>query len=108
VGDYYLASFPGGGVSKREKNYYTTPVEIEIYRYILYRYKTVEVSNHLFEISNGRGNDLISTNINRGRDHGLPPYMEYRKMCKLHTTNRFSGLIDHSPQNRILLSKVYE
>ncbi|XP_056003153.1 chorion peroxidase-like isoform X2 [Ostrea edulis] len=71
------------------------------------RFKSVEVSNHLFEIGQGTGSDLVSTNINRGRDHALPPYMEFRKMCKLYTTNKFSRLVDHSPKNRILLSQVY-
>ncbi|XP_048775241.2 uncharacterized protein LOC125679824 [Ostrea edulis] len=71
------------------------------------RFKSVEVTNHLFERDAGTGGDLIATNINRGRDHGLPPYMEFRKMCGLSTTRRFSGLRDHSRKTRRLLRYIY-
>jgi peroxidase len=68
----------------------------------------VEVTNHLFETEKGDGSDLISLNINRGRDHGIPPYMEYRKMCGLSTPKKFSGLVDHNKKTRKLLRLVYE
>ncbi|XP_061169378.1 chorion peroxidase-like [Saccostrea echinata] len=74
------------------------------------RFKTEEVSNHLFEEHGkpGTGNDLISTNINRGRDHGVPGYMEYRRMCKLPTSDSFCGLTDHTKDVINLLKNVYE
>ncbi|XP_061195730.1 chorion peroxidase-like [Saccostrea echinata] len=74
------------------------------------RFKSEEVSNHLFEEHGkpGTGNDLISTNINRGRDHGVPGYMEYRRMCKLPTSDSFCGLIDHTKDVIGRLKKVYE
>uniref|UniRef100_A0A2C9L1L0 Peroxidase n=1 Tax=Biomphalaria glabrata TaxID=6526 RepID=A0A2C9L1L0_BIOGL len=45
-----------------------------------------EITNHLFEppaAPKGRGLDLISLNLQRGRDHGIPPYTAYRAVCGL-------------------------
>lgn len=43
-----------------------------------------QVSNHLFRSFGASfGTDLVSLNIQRGRDHGLPPYNTFRKLCKL-------------------------
>ena len=43
------------------------------------------MQNHLFEFTNTDGslfaNDLLATNLNRGRDHGLPSYAKYVEKC---------------------------
>ena len=37
--------------------------------------------------------DLVSLNIQRGREHGIPSYNRWREWCGLHTINTWDDLL---------------
>ena len=42
------------------------------------------MTERLFQETNtSHGMDLVALNLQRGRDHGLPAYVEYRRLCGL-------------------------
>ena len=52
-----------------------------------------QLVGHLFEDKNENfGMDLVALNIQRGRDHALPPYMEWRKLCDLKVYKSWKAL----------------
>lgn len=52
-----------------------------------------ELTNHLFQRELFPfGMDLASINVQRGRDHGLPPYIQYRSICGLSEINNWEDL----------------
>jgi peroxidase len=67
--------------------------------------------NHLFNSPNFLSNlqlDLAAANINRGRDHGIPSYNEYRNYCGLGLAKTFADLSNTmSKQNIEQLKSVY-
>ena len=59
---------------------------------------TEEVTNHLFQAKDKEfGMDLISLNLQRGRDHGLQGYNAFRELCGFGRAEKFSQLSDLIP-----------
>ncbi|KAF1752111.1 hypothetical protein GCK72_018665 [Caenorhabditis remanei] len=74
------------------------------------RYFSFGIRNQMFEIRgrNGSGVDLVSINIQRGRDMGLFPYVQYRQLVGLPQVNSFSDLnTTMSRENIQALRNVY-
>lgn len=51
----------------------------------------------MFHSNNLIGVDLLSYDIQRGRDTGLPPYNKMRQLCGLPIAKSFDDLIDIIP-----------
>ncbi|XP_046548381.1 peroxidase-like isoform X2 [Haliotis rubra] len=76
------------------------------------RYISPQITQHLFEDIEGHSLDLAALNIQRGRDHGLPGYNQWRRWCGLSTARSFGsgrgGLVDHPPHAIKQLKSVYD
>ncbi|XP_025084351.1 peroxidase-like protein 3 [Pomacea canaliculata] len=59
------------------------------------RFIVEEVTGHLFENQQGprEGFDLVALNIQRGRDHGLPPYNAFRQVVGLPKVKSFDDSV---------------
>ncbi|XP_049868961.1 heme peroxidase 2 isoform X2 [Pectinophora gossypiella] len=82
----------------------STPMET------LDQFITGEVTNHLFEDRRVpfSGVDLIALNIQRGRDHGVPSYNNYRALCNLKRAATFEDLSREIPDEVIArLKRIY-
>lgn len=63
---------------------------------------TQEVTNHLFKKVGARfGMDLVSFNMQRGREFGIPGYMEFRKFCGLPAGDTFDDMFGSMPNETV-------
>ncbi|KAL3886201.1 hypothetical protein ACJMK2_026210 [Sinanodonta woodiana] len=60
-----------------------------------------QLTKHLFERQPGFGDDLAATNIQRGRDHGIPSYQQMKDACNV------KGLV-HDQTVWTALSALYQ
>jgi len=66
------------------------------------------LKNQLF-VDNDQGIDLIAINLQRGRDHGLPGYVHFRRLCKVGDAKSFKDLASNiKPEKIQLLSQAYK
>jgi len=67
------------------------------------------IRDHLFESRPGSGGlDLVAINIQRGRDHGIPGYNEYRKICLGAKADTWADLNKSMPIQQIeALKRIY-
>lgn len=68
-----------------------------------------DVTSRLYaEGQDSLGLDAISLDIQRGRDHALPGYNQYRKYCGLPTAKNFDDFLDYIPLEMLKkLRKIY-
>nr|CAD7454657.1 unnamed protein product [Timema tahoe] len=71
---------------------------------------TQEVTNHLFKKPGARfGMDLAAFNMQRGREFGLPGYMDFRKFCGLPGADSFDELFGSMSNETIRrYASIYE
>ncbi|XP_074981330.1 putative oxidoreductase PXDNL isoform X3 [Caretta caretta] len=69
----------------------------------------LELTERLFSMAHSVALDLAATNIQRGRDHGIPPYVDYRVFCNLTSVETFEDLHNEikEPKIREKLKKLY-
>lgn len=58
------------------------------------RFFTTQMTEMMFHDNASFGEDLESFDIQRGRDHGIPPYTVMRELCHLPQAKNFSDLVD--------------
>lgn len=82
----------------------------DIFQKIIYfTLKNLNRTEKLFHISRSVSQDLASLNIQRGRDHGIPGYTEYRRYCNMTYPRDFDDLKKEIPNREVreLLRKLY-
>ncbi|XP_058122599.1 uncharacterized protein LOC131293497 [Anopheles ziemanni] len=93
-----------GLVDEISRGLVATPMET------LDQFITGEVTNHLFEDRRipFSGFDLIALNVQRGRDHGIPSYNNYRALCNLKRAQTWEDLSREIPPEVIArLRRIY-
>ncbi|OCT81192.1 peroxidasin isoform X1 [Xenopus laevis] len=68
-----------------------------------------ELTEKLFSMAHAVALDLAALNVQRGRDHGIPPYHDFRVFCNLSTVQTFEDLRNEikNPDVREKLKRLY-
>ncbi|EFB27581.1 hypothetical protein PANDA_008297, partial [Ailuropoda melanoleuca] len=70
---------------------------------------SLELTEKLFSTAHSVALDLAAINIQRGRDHGIPPYTDFRVFCNLTSVENFQDLQNEIKDSEIRqkLKKLY-
>nr|CAD7198875.1 unnamed protein product [Timema douglasi] len=77
-----------GGVDPLLRGLFTVPAKLKTPHENL----NTELTEHLFQVAHAVALDLAAMNIQRGRDHGIPGYNDWRKYCNLSEAETFDDL----------------
>uniref|UniRef100_T1PGN3 Cell adhesion molecule-related/down-regulated by oncogenes n=1 Tax=Musca domestica TaxID=7370 RepID=T1PGN3_MUSDO len=77
-----------GGVDPLMRGMFATPAKLKLPGQNL----NSELTEKLFQTAHAVALDLAAINIQRGRDHGIPGYNVYRKLCNLTEAKTFDDL----------------
>jgi len=69
-----------------------------------------ELTHRLFQGTNeSHGMDLVALNVQRGRDHGLPTYLEWRDICGLPKINTWRQMVPLVSEQQLVprLQRLY-
>ncbi|XP_046389952.1 peroxidasin isoform X2 [Ischnura elegans] len=77
-----------GGVDPLMRGMFSIPAKLKTPHQTL----NSELTERLFEVAHEVALDLAAINVQRGRDHGLPGYNEYREFCNLTVARTFDDL----------------
>lgn len=68
-----------------------------------------ELTEQLFRTAHAVALDLAAMNIQRGRDHAIPPYVDWRRYCNMSAVYSFDDLAGEisSPSVRAKLKELY-
>uniref|UniRef100_A0A667I439 Peroxidasin like n=1 Tax=Lynx canadensis TaxID=61383 RepID=A0A667I439_LYNCA len=77
-----------GGIDPLLRGLFGTAAELRVPSQLL----SPERTEKLFSSARSVAWDLAATDIQRGRDHGIPPYADFRVFCNLSSPERFEDL----------------
>ncbi|KAM3968773.1 LOW QUALITY PROTEIN: peroxidasin [Aphomia sociella] len=77
-----------GGVDPLLRGMFTTPAKLKTPTQNL----NSELTEKLFYSAHAVALDLAAINIQRGRDHAIPPYTKWRQVCNMTEVNSFDDL----------------
>ncbi|XP_012884323.1 PREDICTED: peroxidasin homolog [Dipodomys ordii] len=94
-----------GGIDPLLRGLFGVPGKMRVPTQLL----NTELTERLFSMARTVALDLAAMNIQRGRDHGIPPYHDYRVYCNLSAAHTFEDLKNEikNPEIREKLKRLY-
>ncbi|KAG7313233.1 hypothetical protein JYU34_000332 [Plutella xylostella] len=77
-----------GGVDPLFRGMFTTPAKLKTPTQNL----NSELTEQLFHTAHAVALDLAAINVQRGRDHAIPPYVKWREFCNMSSVETFDDL----------------